>query len=265
MTYKKGHVPWNRGLTKETDERVKKLSESYCLTMKKRYPNWIRGHLGKPHSSDAKKKMSLRRLGKTYEEIYGKNANLMRECRRQNCVLKPFKNGHKPWNKGLTKETDLRIARNAKGMLGNQRSKGCVPWNKGKKMMKDKYPKYWSEDRLQKVIMKPHAKPNEKELLLIRILQNLIPNEYMYVGNGKLIVGGYCPDFMNVNGKKKLIELWGDYWHRNHNTQNRIAHFKKFGFDTLIIWEHELKDFNHLSQKIVAFNENHSVINFLAG
>jgi len=265
MIYTKGHVPWNKGLTKETDERLKKLADSYRLAIKKRYPNWIRGHLGKPHSATAKKKMSLSKLGKTYEQIYGKKANLMRERRRKQCILKPFKKGHKPWNIGLTKENDPKIARNARRMLGNQCSKGCVPWNKGKKMEKDKYPKYWSEERLQKVIMKPHAKPNEKELLLTTILQNVVPNEYVYVGNGKLIVGGYCPDFMNANGKKKLIELWGDYWHRNHNPQNRIAHFKKFGFETLIVWEHELKDFNHLSEKIVAFNESHVSINFLAG
>lgn len=30
----------------------------------------------------------------------------------------------------------------------------------------------------------------------------------MFVG-----IGGLCPDFVNCNGKKVIIELFGDYWH----------------------------------------------------
>ena len=108
--FPKGHKPWNKGLTAKTDERVRRGIEKYCRTMKERYPNWVRGHLGKLHSADAKKKMSLRRLEKTYEDIYGKNANLIRECRRQKLILR-WNNesyrekmcGRTPWNKGLPK------------------------------------------------------------------------------------------------------------------------------------------------------------------
>ncbi|MCH7568434.1 MAG: HNH endonuclease [Nanoarchaeota archaeon] len=39
-----------------------------------------------------------------------------------------FKNGHTPWNKGLTKEIDKRI-------VNGGREKGCIPWNKGKIFM----------------------------------------------------------------------------------------------------------------------------------
>jgi hypothetical protein len=35
---------------------------------------------------------------------------------------------------------------------------------------------------------------------------------------------------------------------------DRISHFKNNGYDTLIIWEHELKDLNKLKQKIMEFN-----------
>jgi len=123
----RGRVPWNKGLTKENDERVKKNTEGFCRTMKKRYPNWVRGHLGKPHSVDAKKKMSLRRLGKTYEDIYGKNADLVRECRRQKLILRwrnePYREkmlGRTPWNKGLTKNDSPSIMRLALERLGQQ-------------------------------------------------------------------------------------------------------------------------------------------------
>ena len=62
--FPKGHKPWNKGLTAKTDERVRRGIEKYCRTMKERYPNWVRGHLGKLHSADAKKKMSDAKKGR---------------------------------------------------------------------------------------------------------------------------------------------------------------------------------------------------------
>ena len=70
-----------------------------------------------------------------------------------------------------------------------------------------------------------------------------------------MILSGKIPDFVNVNGKKKLIELYGDYWHRNDNPQDRINLFKKFGWDTLVVWEKELKDEILLKEKILEFNK----------
>ena len=57
--------------------------------------------------------------------------------------------------------------------------------------------------------------PNKPEQILIKLLSKLLPNEYKFVGNGKVIIGGKCPDFINVNGQKKIIEHFGDYWHAN--------------------------------------------------
>jgi len=97
-------------------------------------------------------------------------------------------------------------------------------------------------------------KPNKIEKLLDEILQRLLPNEYRYVGNGEFILGGKCPDFLNINGKKRLIELFGDYWHENDNPEERINFFKIFGFETLVVWEHEFNDIDMLCEKIIQFN-----------
>lgn len=45
------------------------------------------------------------------------------------------KPGHAAWNKGLTKETDERVRKNAEAT--GRTLKGCVPWNKGKKMSEE--------------------------------------------------------------------------------------------------------------------------------
>jgi hypothetical protein len=59
-----GNIPWNKGLTRETDSRVALLSDSLI----------------------GKTKQGL--VGKTYEEIYGEDkANELRELRRQNAYV----------------------------------------------------------------------------------------------------------------------------------------------------------------------------------
>ena len=36
---------------------------------------------------------------------------------------------------------------------------------------------------------------------------------------------------------------------------NNFNHFKKFGYDTLVIWESELKDINKVKNKVIKFNK----------
>lgn len=96
-------------------------------------------------------------------------------------------------------------------------------------------------------------RPNKKEVQLDNLLKELcLP--YQYVGNGQFTLGGKCPDFLNINGQKKLIELYGNFWHQGENPQNRINYFAQYGFDTLVIWEHELKQLKELKCKLLNFN-----------
>jgi very-short-patch-repair endonuclease len=108
-------------------------------------------------------------------------------------------------------------------------------------------------------------KPNKPEKQLNELLQELFPNEYKYVGDFQVIIGSRNPDFINVAGQKKIIELFGDYFHskkltkrsRKEEEKQRIDYFSKYGYHTLIIWEHELKDINKLKNKLLRFyNDN---------
>jgi len=100
--------------------------------------------------------------------------------------------------------------------------------------------------------------PNKSEKLLYKLLQYILPKEYKFVGNGNLIIGSFCPDFVNINGQKKIIEMYGDYWHnlpkQKKSHKRRIKTYKKYGYKTLIIWEKELKQFKKLGNKIKRFN-----------
>lgn len=91
-------IYWNKGLTKETDERVRRNAEKVSLALK-----------GKPKSEKHKKTLSKSR--KKLFENGNKYGNEIREKLRKNHWSK---HGYVAWNKGLTKETDERVAKNGK-------------------------------------------------------------------------------------------------------------------------------------------------------
>jgi G:T-mismatch repair DNA endonuclease (very short patch repair protein) len=111
-----------------------------------------------------------------------------------------------------------------------------------------------SEKSLKKWAKSCKLKPNKAEQKLDFILQEIAPNEFkLNVRANVMILGGKIPDFVNINGQKKVIELYGDYWHKGQDINVRIDYFKQLGWDTLIIWEKELKDIENLKLKILEF------------
>ncbi len=113
-------------------------------------------------------------------------------------------------------------------------------------------PKY--RDRVVKAWwLAQEVKPNKVEICLFELLESAYPGEWTYVGDGQLIIGGKCPDFTNINGKKQVIELYGDYWHRGEDPQVRIDLFRQYGFECLIIWEHELEQPEEVVNKVADF------------
>ncbi len=104
--------------------------------------------------------------------------------------------------------------------------------------------------------LKSCSHPNGLEKQLSVLIELACPGQYKFTGNGKVVINNMYPDFTNCNGKKKVIEAYGDYWHRGQNPQDRINKFKEFGVDCLVIWEHDLsKNLNiELINTITEFN-----------
>ena len=197
----KGKIPWNKGKTKETDERVMKNTQSLSKSLKM----FFQTEKGKKQAKETSNR---------------------------------FK-GVSPWSEGLTKETDERVKKIAEirseKMLENWQNPEFI------KMMVDSW------------YGKGQTKP-EKELE--GIVHLLFPKEYKYNGNFELgiTIGRKIPDFVNVNGKKKAIEMFGDWCHRDDDPQIRINLFNEYGWDLLVIWEHELKDKDAVIQRILKFH-----------
>lgn len=103
-------------------------------------------------------------------------------------------------------------------------------------------------------------KPNKQEQFLNDILSRYFPGQWEYTGDGKLIINGLIPDFTNCNGKKALIEMYGDYWHSpevvdswSRTELGRIMAYNSLGYRCLVIWEHELKDEQAVVAKVKQF------------
>ncbi len=119
----------------------------------------------------------------------------------------------------------------------------------------------YREKQIKAIFAKYNLKPTKPERRLRNGLNKMFPGEYKYTGDGSIAIGYKNPDFINVNGQKKIIELFGDYWHskkvtgrtRKEEEQQRIKHFKKYGYKTLIVWEYELKDIKRLRRKLIEF------------
>lgn len=181
--------------------------------------------------------------------------------------------GKEPWNKGknLTMEhvENLRTSHagkpsHRKGVKHSAESIEKMRNSKiGKKMsekaklmkantMKEKWK---SQTFAQRMIKAWRLTPNKKEFRLNDILNSLYPGEWKFVGDGQVVINGKCPDFINVNGQKKIIELFGDYWHQGENPDDRAAVFAPFGYETLVIWERELDRITNLNGKLREFCE----------
>ena len=105
-----------------------------------------------------------------------------------------------------------------------------------------------------------NRKPNERELQLLSVLDRHFPNEWKYTGDGSLPeywIEGRNPDFMSVNGKKQVIEVFGYYWHlyqpNRPSEEELIAHYKEYGFDCLVFWEYDVYDEEEVVKRVSEF------------
>jgi len=190
---------------KQSGEEKAKRVESNRKTRNERYGKWL--------SDNAIEKIRVSNTDKTHSED-------TKEKIRQNNLNRP-------------KEVNQKIRESVKVLWKNEEYRN--------RQVKAHAGKQRSEESLKKWAKSIGLKPNKLEADFNIILQTNFPNEWKYVGDGYTWIAGKCPDWININGKKKLIELFGNYFHNAEDEEVRKSHFKKYGFDTLVIWEKEFR------------------------
>ena len=167
------------------------------------------------------------------------------------CSRKEKRNPH--FGKHRTKETKQKIGEAHKGKKNHNFGKHLSEETKQKmsKAKKGKHPteetkKKLREARKKRRFPKSRTKP---ELIFEEICKkNTLP--FIYTGDGDFWIHNINPDFVECNGKKIAIEIFGDYWHSpllrqnipyNQTYEGRKKTLKKYGWKLAVFWESDLK------------------------
>lgn len=164
-------------------------------------------------------------------------------------VMKLFVHGH---NRRGT-ETKVASANAKIGWAGMSDETKKARSRKISATMKKKWdsmPEDKKAERVLRGLVIPRFKPNKAELGLKKILDKAFPKEFRLNVCGGFVLGGKVPDFVNVNGKKVVVEMAGRYWHKPSYEKERKATFARYGFRTAVIWEKELKDAQMVADKV---------------
>lgn len=124
------------------------------------------------------------------------------------------------------------------------RQKSLKMWQSGKyrKLIKKKFKesaqkrwanKEYKEKMIEVMLAGLIKRPTSLEKQMINIITKYnLP--YKYVGNGSFLIGYKNPDFININGEKKLIEVGNIFHHQGNYVQKREKHFTNYGWKSYI-------------------------------
>jgi len=94
------------------------------------------------------------------------------------------------------------------------------------------------------IVAKTELKPNGLEKAFCDLLQSYFPGEWRYVGDGKVFIVGFVPDFIHKE-ENWIIELNGDYWHSFPEAMEKDRRkrevYDRCGYRVLEVWESEFK------------------------
>lgn len=177
-----------------------------------------------------------------------------------------FKNPTRYWlGKKRSKETKLKIGKGNKGkevstkskmMMSETRKKGWqdpIVWERYSKARK----KMWREPKFRERLKESHkkkwSKPEFREMMAIarnmkpnsleQFFDEMTPDSIRYTGGGGFFIRCknriYLPDF-KVRGQKKVIELFGNYWHKGEDPDDMIQEYAEAGWECKVFWENEV-------------------------
>jgi len=172
---------------------------------------------------------------------------IKRRNKRQACK-NSYEQGRNPTWKGKTfsKEHRENIASSLEGV---------TPWSKGLKRPKhsDFMKEKWQDEEYRDKTLKAqragaNTRPTSPEQSLIDLIEkHSLP--FKYTGDGSFWIENLNPDFVECNGRKLAVEVFGDYWHSpllNSNVrycqtfEGREELMHKYGWDLVVLWESEL-------------------------
>ena len=253
-----GQIPWNKGLTKETDERVARNGLAISKVLAGNHPSPFKGkecpHL-KGHISWNKG------LTKETDSRVAAQSDKQKGVRPSDANIEAVRQANR--DRIWTEESRAKVGRSGAKLKGRKfpgrkKSQTFIIW--ARDYMRKNNPMFvpeLKEKAIRHAFAKLRNKQNEAEKTLFLLVEKVLPGQFRYNGGLELgiMIGHKIPDFVNVNGRKQVIELFGDYWHRGQDSSQLIDLYHKLGWDCLVVWEHELKDSTSITTKLIAFDK----------
>lgn len=287
----KGATPWTK-YNKHSEESLRRMSEankgrrrSPKTEFKKGLVPWIKG---KHHTQETLAKHSefMKKLW-TNPEFRQNQINKHKGRMPSNLGIDIGVRGKTTWMKGRhhTEEAKRKIGKAGKGRIISEETRaklrgrsstmkgkhhtqeakeknrlahlGKTTWNKGipwSEETRHKVQMNWRNEEYTKMMGRSTVrKPSKPEKHLIEFLNIHFPNEWKYVGDFKFWIEGRNPDFININGKKAIIEYNGYWKHTKEKDEAKTQHYALYGFKTLNLYPQDLKNESHLVQTISNF------------
>lgn len=218
-------------LPKELEDTSKKQSESRRRYLLGRTLEEVENYSKRRSEGWARKSLKeMKEFGKTRSEAQQKVwAKLTIEERKE--IRRNISKGSRKHLAGLSKEAMDKRMRNS--FLSDEAVKRSATSNRTSPSMPEWFVGYWVESN--------HS------------------GDWAYTGDRKsmplLRSRGYTglkvPDFININGKKIVIEILGGlgYWHTEDEAEQKIKYYKNYGFDCLVLFEEDCYDYKRLETK----------------
>jgi len=119
-----------------------------------------------------------------------------------------------------------------------------------KQVQRENTERCWLDPEYRKKVYTRHEMSTPEIKFASLVQERNLP--YQFVGNGDFWLGRRNPDFVHLS-ELRLIEIWGEYYHKGQNPDDRAAYFQKFGYQTLVIWASELRKEEAVLERIQAF------------
>lgn len=226
----KGRVPWNKGVPRPTETRMK-ISKT---RKDRKIKVWNKGI---PRTEETKQKISAKNKGLKHTDEYRKKmSNRLRgnsnPSKREDVKkkLSEANKGQVPWilGKHHSDETRKKMSERAKGRVFSDEHRNNIRIARMRQVMPTS--KTSIEVKFEEICKK----------------YNL---PFIYVGDGSFWIEDLNPDFIDCNGKKVVIDIFGDYWHSpllnpriksNRTFYGREEVLKKYGWKLIVLWESDL-------------------------
>jgi len=293
------HPMWGKHLTPETKRKISlALKGRKCpwiakrgATGKHRSPETkdkiAQALIGRKHTLEELAKMSLAKQGRK-NPFYGRHHSEESKQKNKQNHRSYVGENHPLWGKSPSEETRRKISESNKGKVISKEARDKISKALKGKYVGEKHPmfgkhyseevrkkdseisrQHWADPEFKKRILKSqirasNRKPTKPEKMLTEMLNELLPNQYQYVGaKHEIVINACTPDFININGQKKVIEMFGDWYHsprmtgksREQEEIDKMNNYRAFGFDCLIIWENDIKKHkDEVAKRILSFH-----------